>query len=121
MVIGLKETKFCPYCGYHSLIYHKDGTYGCPKCNTHFVTHQLQFGEYAGEEMWYTIPCFDGTYQVSTYYRIRRVIEDREIRSLSVYTKNNELYTSLYKNGRSREYNVSVLLKKAMEFSPSGV
>lgn len=106
---------YCPYCGYHGLILHQDESLDCPKCHVHFVVHELKPASYAGEEKWYDIPGFEGIYQVSTYYRVRRICEDEGFRSLSVYQKNNALYASFRLPDRSKEYNVKRLLQQAIK------
>lgn len=111
-----RKGRYCPYCGYDSLIIHRDESQDCPKCRTHFVVHRLQQACYAGEEKWYDIPGFVGTYQVSTYYRVRRICADGGFRTMSVYQKNRELYTSLRKKDWSKEYNVKNLLRLVEKF-----
>lgn len=111
-----RKGRYCPYCGYDSLIIHRDESQDCPKCQTHFVVHKLQQACYAGEEKWYDIPGFIGTYQVSTYYRVRRICADGGFRAMSVYQKNRELYTSLRKKDWSKEYNVKNLLRLVEKF-----
>lgn len=105
--------QFCPYCGYHSVIEHQNGTCTCPKCQAHFSVMAVQRhpGTYL-EEKWFDIPIGDGTYQISNQYRVRRQLRNGRFRNIAVYQKNNELYTCLYNNGQSKEYNVSNLLQK---------
>ena len=111
--------RYCPYCGYQEVVRHSDGTITCARCLRRYDTRLWKKEDLLYEqEIWLPVNGFEGLYEVSNYMRVRRVshyTRGRHIygRILSPYPKNNEIYVSLHKNGKWKEYNVRSLYREA--------
>ncbi len=110
---------YCPFCKFQRIVTHLDGSKTCTKCHIRYrieVEKEKDF-LYDSEE-WFDIKGFEGRYAVSNYLRILRKEYDvwnrhEPERMLRTYPKNSELYISLYKAGKPKEYNVRKLYQEA--------
>lgn len=117
----MTETMMCPYCGYRELIRHSDNTITCARCLRRYDVQLHKEKDYLYEqENWFPVKDYENLYEASNYMRVRRVSHyayGRHIygRILTPYLKNSEIYVSLHRNGKRKEYNVRTLYGNSVQ------
>ena len=115
---------YCPYCGHRRADNSpSEAIITCPVCQRIYWLHPFRDDDFRNvyEESWYDIPSFEGLYQVSSRLRVRSLErkgpDGRSVagKMLSTYHKGKQIYISLHKDGKCKEYNVQSLYYRAKD------